>query len=236
MSELIFIRHGQASFGRGDYDALSDRGKEQALLVAQYLLNTGVSFDKAYSGTLKRQVDTAEIILDYLCAHTSGIPELRKLEGLNEYQFEGVIQHYLPIVAGEDDSIHPLIEQFYTDNKSFQLVFDRITTKWLADDTDPDGVEGWSRFKARVEQALRLITAEIDKNSRVIIFSSGGVISTALHLATGMSPYNAIRTGWRLVNTSITKFGYGRSGLVLHTFNSYPHLEYCQSGELITYR
>ena len=122
MSELIFIRHGQASFGRGDYDALSDRGKEQALLVAQYLLNTGVSFDKAYSGTLKRQVDTAEIILDYLCAHTSGIPELRKLEGLNEYQFEGVIQHYLPIVAGEDDSIHPLIEQFYTDNKSFQLV------------------------------------------------------------------------------------------------------------------
>jgi len=236
MSQLVFIRHGQASFGTGDYDELSDLGRKQALLVAQHLLDSGVSFDKVYSGTLRRQVDTAELVLDYMRAHTGGIPEIRKLEGLNEYQFEGVIQHYLPVISAEDSSLHPLIEQFYTDNKSFQRVFDRITARWLADDTNPEGVEGWSSFKARVEQALHTITAEIDKDSRVLIFSSGGVISTALHLATGMSPYQAIRTGWRLVNTSITKFAYGRSGLVLHTFNSYPHLETYPSGELITYR
>lgn len=236
MSELIFIRHGQASFGKGDYDALSDLGKEQALLVAQYLFDNGVSFDKAYSGMLRRQVDTAGIVLDYMRAHTSGIPELRKLEGLNEYQFEAIIRNYLPILAEEDSSLHPLIEQFYTDQKSFQLVFDRITNRWLMAEADPEGVEGWHRFKARVEQALEQIITEIDKDSKVVIFSSGGVISTALHLATGMSPYNAFRTGWRLVNTSITKFRYGKSGLILHTFNSYPHLEFYQGGELITFR
>lgn len=236
MAELIFIRHGQASFGSGDYDALSDRGKEQAILAAHYLLHSDVSFVRAYSGTLRRQVDTAELVLNYLQANTSGIPKLRKIDGLNEYQFEGIIKHYISLLAEEDSSLHPLIEKFYTDKRSFQFVFDRIMTRWLADDANPDGVEIWNSFKERVEQAIKQITADIDKDSKVIIFSSGGVISTAVHIATGMSPYNAIRIGWGLVNTSITKFKFGSSGLILHSFNSYPHLENYRSGELITYR
>lgn len=236
MGELVFIRHGQASFGRGDYDALSDRGREQALLTAQYLLTSGVSFVRAYSGILKRQVDTAQVVLDYMRERTDGIPELRKIEGLNEYRFETIIQHYLPLLAQEDRSLHPLLDNIYTDKRSFQLVFDRIMTRWLADDANPNGVEGWNRFQERVKQALNQITDEMDKESRIMIFSSGGVISAAVHMATGMSPYESIRLGWGLVNTSMTKFRFGRSGLILHSFNSYPHLESFRSGELITYR
>lgn len=236
MADLIFMRHGQASFGRGDYDALSDRGREQAILAAQYLLKSGVSFDRAYSGMLRRQVGTAELVLDYLEANTAGTPELRTVEGLNEYQYEGIIRYYVPLLAEEDSSLHPLIEKFYTDKRSFQFVFDRVMTRWLADDAYPDVVEGWDRFKERVENAIKQITAEIDKDSRVIIFSSGGVISTAVHIATGMSPYEAIRMGWGLANTSFTKFKFGSSGLILHSFNSYPHLENYRAGELITYR
>ncbi|MGE5389981.1 MAG: histidine phosphatase family protein [Deltaproteobacteria bacterium] len=236
MSELIFIRHGQASFGPGDYDILSDRGREQALLAAGYLLNTGISFASAYSGILKRQVDTAEVVLDHLGANTTGIPYLKRLEGLNEFHSDAVMHHYIPIVAEEDPSLQPRLEKMYTDKRSFQLVFERVMTRWLKDDSDPDGVESWTRFKERVETSIALITGENDKDSRIMIFSSGGTISAAVHLATGMSPFESIRMGWGLVNTSITKFRFGSSGLILHSFNSYPHLESYRSGELITYR
>ncbi|MDI9481510.1 MAG: histidine phosphatase family protein [Syntrophomonadaceae bacterium] len=236
MRELIFIRHGQASFGRGDYDILSERGREQAFLVAQYLLNTGVLFDRAYSGTLQRQVGTAEVVLDHLRANTVSTPPLRQIKELNEYQFERIMSHYVPLVAQEDASLQPLVEELLTDKRAFQLVFDRVMTRWLGDDSSLEKVEGWIRFKERIEQGIYQITSTMEQNSRVIVFSSGGVISTALHIATGMSPYEAIRIGWGLVNTSMTKFRFGSSGLILHSFNNYPHLEGYRAGELITYR
>lgn len=236
MAELIFIRHGQASFGSGDYDILSDRGKEQSVLIAQYLLNTGVSFVRAYSGTLKRQVDTAEIVLDSMRANKTGIPALSRIEGFNEYQSDAIMHHYIPLLAQEDCALHPFIEKLYTDKRAFQHVFDRVVSRWLSDQSNPDGVEGWNRFKERVAAAIQQITRENEKDSRIVIFSSGGVISAAVHLATGMSPYESMRLGWGLVNTSMTKFRFGSAGLILHSLNSYPHLESGRSGELITYR
>lgn len=236
MSELIFIRHGQASFGRGNYDILSGLGREQSLLTAEYLLKTGVVFSRAYSGTLQRQLATAELVLDYMRANSGGIPSLTRLEGLNEYQSDTIMRYYVPLVAEEDSSLQPLLENMYTDKRSFQTVFDRVMTRWLSDDSYPDDVEGWNQFTERVADAIQQITGENDKDSRIIIFSSGGAISAAVHLATDISPYQAIRMGWGLANTSITKFRFGSSGLILHSFNSYPHLESYRSGELITYR
>ena len=155
---------------------------------------------------------------------------------LNEYQFERIMSHYVPLVAQEDASLQPLVEELLTDKRAFQLVFDRVMTRWLGDDSSLEKVEGWIRFKERIEQGIYQITSTMEQNSRVIVFSSGGVISTALHIATGMSPYEAIRIGWGLVNTSMTKFRFGSSGLILHSFNNYPHLEGYRAGELITYR
>ena len=59
MSELVFVRHGQASFGTASYDALSERGFEQVRELARHWLETGESFQAIYSGTLQRQRETA---------------------------------------------------------------------------------------------------------------------------------------------------------------------------------
>jgi broad specificity phosphatase PhoE len=37
MSTLYMIRHGQASFGKSDYDKLSEKGERQAEYLAEYL-------------------------------------------------------------------------------------------------------------------------------------------------------------------------------------------------------
>lgn len=234
--ELIFIRHGQASFGQRDYDILSELGKEQSLLAAQHLLQTGLSFAQAYSGTLNRQLDTAVVVLEHLEANGITALPLTKIPGLNEYPFESVIRHYFPLLAAEDSAFHSHFENAWTDKRSFHLLLDQSVNRWLTGNAVPDEVEGWNRFVQRVEAAIKQITAENDKSSRILIFSSGGVISAAVHLATGMSPYESMRMGWGLVNASMTKFRFGSAGLILHTFNSYQHLESYQAGKLITYR
>ena len=37
MSEILLVRHGQGSFGQGDYDNLSEKGQKQSLILADYL-------------------------------------------------------------------------------------------------------------------------------------------------------------------------------------------------------
>src|SRR3546814_13431010 len=43
---IYLIRHGQASFGAGDYDKLSKRGVEQAAVLGQALAARGVKPDR----------------------------------------------------------------------------------------------------------------------------------------------------------------------------------------------
>ena len=50
MSELVFVRHGQASFGAASYDALSERGFEQVRELARHWLETESLFRLSTQG------------------------------------------------------------------------------------------------------------------------------------------------------------------------------------------
>ena len=63
MAKLFVVRHGQASFGAEDYDALSDLGRQQARWLGDYFAERGIRFQRAMSGSLKRQRDTARELL-----------------------------------------------------------------------------------------------------------------------------------------------------------------------------
>ena len=87
MGTLYLVRHGQASFGADDYDVLSDLGYRQALRLGEYFKYKGISFDAAFTGTLRRQVKT----FDGICAG-AGLPlQATQLAGLNEYDSDAVI-------------------------------------------------------------------------------------------------------------------------------------------------
>ena len=62
MSTIYMIRHGQASFGKKDYDRLSDLGRRQARLLADHFARLGVRFHRIYTGTLRRHLETAEAL------------------------------------------------------------------------------------------------------------------------------------------------------------------------------
>ncbi len=82
MGELIFVRHGQASFGAQSYDKLSPLGEEQVQLLAAHWRETGEHFDHLYSGALLRQRETAQILRP-LVAEEAGSARIHT--GFNEY-------------------------------------------------------------------------------------------------------------------------------------------------------
>ena len=70
--EFYFIRHGESEtnatggvlYGANFDTALTDRGVEQARLLGQRLVREGVIFDRVYSSSMIRTVQTTEIMLD----------------------------------------------------------------------------------------------------------------------------------------------------------------------------
>ena len=62
MTEIYFVRHGQASFGAENYDKLSTIGHKQSELLGLHLKKTSLKFDKVICGKMKRHQETLEEI------------------------------------------------------------------------------------------------------------------------------------------------------------------------------
>jgi len=236
MSDLYFIRHGQASFGKDVYDKISETGDIQSGLLAQYLYDTGIIFDSVYSGTLERHKHTANRFISYYAEKKSPPLQLKLMEGLNEYNSKEIIKRYLPVVLKEEPSLSSYLENIYTDKKAFQKIFDAIMLRMVSGRYYFPDLETWLVFYGRVTAAVKQIMTDNGRNKKIIIFTSGGPISAVIQLALGTSDEATMRLGWHLANTSITIFKYDDKRIALHSFNNYPHLENVRQSGLITFR
>ena len=235
MSELVFVRHGQASFGAASYDALSKRGFEQVRDLAKHWLETGQSFQAIYSGTLQRQRETATELLPVVEHQAPSI----LMESLNEYSGDPLIRIYLRDHAVSEGT--PIPNSWpVKDNKTFQSILEAASARWIRDELEPEdsdqGFEYWRDFKQRVYAAIDQIMETHTGGSKVLVSTSGGVIATALQLVLGFSDQQVIATNWMVHNSSITKVRYGGGTVSIIQFNSLPHLERRGRHHLITYR
>ena len=235
MSELVFVRHGQASFGAASYDALSERGFEQVRELARHWLEMGESFQAIYSGTLQRQRETAAELAPVV--KDQAAPQ--RLKSLNEYHGDPLIHIYLRDHA-EREGVAPPDGWPIKDNRTFQSVLEAASARWIRDELEPQdcdqGFEYWRDFKQRVYGAVDQIMAAHSGGSRVLVSTSGGVIATALQRVLGFSDQQVIATNWMVHNSSVTKVRYGGGRISLSQFNSLPHLERQDKQHLITYR
>lgn len=234
MSELILVRHGQASFGADSYDKLSPLGERQAQLLAQHWHSMGEQFEVVYSGTLLRQQQTASALLPLV-----KLPELQLHDGLNEYNGEPLLRIYVRDHAtreGFPEGLRLPIK----DRKTFQLVLEAATQHWIngslvAAPEDAD-FESWRDFQARVHGTLDHLMQTYSSGARVLISTSGGVIALALQRALNLPDNQAIATNWMVNNSSVTRLVYGRGKVSLGCFNALPHLETPHLKDLITFR
>lgn len=236
MSTLYLIRHGQASFGKNNYDRLSLTGLKQARILGDYLNSIGLHFDAIYCGTMERQVKTAA---EYsaLCAETdSAAPEIIHDQRFNEFDAEGVLKVLLPVLLAEQPRYRFDSDNLLKDRGSFQRIFEAIMTMWSSGNYDMKGIITWTSFVNGVNSAVDEIMANHDGGKNVAVFTSGGPISVVVQRVLGLTPQKAMDIRDMIANSSITRFKFSRDRLMMSTFNEYPHLEQSSERDIITYR
>jgi len=231
VSVLLLVRHGQASFGKRNYDALSERGHEQSRILGAALATRGVAPSRIVCGGLRRHGETVDGILEGL-ADSAG-PELVVDDGWDEFNFEHVMQVHRPmykwrVLLLADFARTPAAER----RARFQALFEEATERWTGGDADDDYEESFPAFSERVDGALQRAVDQAE--GTVVVVSSGGPIALVVsHLLAGNASLWA-QLNRVAVNTAVTKLVTGRSGITLSTYNEHSHLEHDRS--LVTYR
>lgn len=221
MTSILLVRHGQASFGSNDYDVLSPLGQQQARLTGERLDLLSHPPGAVFSGTLRRQADTARLALE-------GVGFVQD-PAFDEYSAAALFRRYAPSTRLDD---------LRGDVRRFQENLMSVTDAWLRDASPEDargGVESWQSFRARVRAGLGMVARRLGKDDTAVIFTSGGVIGAALGEALGLTASRAAALSWRVLNASVTELSFGRSGFSLAGFNDVGHLRRA-GASLLTYR
>ncbi len=235
MSELILVRHGQASFGADSYDKLSPLGLRQVDILSRHWQTLGDYLDVCYAGTLQRQQQTAAALLPQVKS-----PQINIHPGLNEYNGEALIRIFLRDHAVKEGFLEQP-GQAFTDRKRFQLVLEAAAQHWIDGTLEPregedDDFEPWRVFQGRVHAVCSELMSAHTSGARVLVSTSGGVIALALQYALRLPDNQAIATNWMINNSSVTRLVYGRGKVSLAGFNVLSHLETPELRELITFR
>ena len=233
MGVILLVRHGQASFGLGDYDRLSARGAEQTMFLGRRIAAMSGSPTQLWSGQLSRQRATLDRVQNALPSGDDA--PVRTEDGrLDEFDHQSILRAHKPAWRSRPLMLADLARS--RDAKArFQEVFHESTVRWATGDDDASYGESFPAFVARcraVSQALQQSAAD----GTVLAASSGGVISAICADLLGLGGAGWLQMNRVMVNASITKLITGRESgkLTMVSFNDHAHLEHDRS--LITYR
>ena len=223
MGQILLVRHGQASFGSENYDALSPLGFEQSRLLGEALAARGVGVDVLVHGTMRRHRETAET-----CAAAAGWSAVPAVDaGWDEFDFLSVL------------AMHPHEYGPEPTKAQFQLLFEDATEAWMAG-ADRAYPETFAAFSDRVHGALER-TVALAEAGTVAVFTSGGPIGLAVaevladpDLLTEQLPGLWGRLNRMTVNAALTRIVSGSRGLNLLTYNDQSHLDAVAGA--VTYR
>ena len=222
MTEIYLVRHGQASFGKKDYDNLSEIGEKQAFHLGEYFKSIGVKFNKIVTGSLKRQKQTCDFIKESMSINTE--PERMPL--LNEYDVLSVLSGYVGNRNLTDD------EKF--DKKvHFYLLRDAVNA-WTRNEIKTGIEETWSQYESRASIILNSLNYT-DNSKKVLVVSSGGTISMILKHVLNLPSSEFVNFHMQLYNSSVSKIKIEKIGTTMTLFNSISHLDILGNANYATY-
>lgn len=226
MSELILVRHGQATPFEADTDRLSSLGEAQAQAVGLYLASAGLQPSDVICGPLVRQRESARL------AHAAGggdWPPILTDPRLAEYDGDGLMQHLAPVLAAQNSEFAGLMDAFQTHrdsperNRHFQRMLEPLTDAYLRGEVTHPEVETWADFRGRVRGFLRDLLAG-PSGRTVLVFTSGGVIGVTVAAVLQAPDASALALNWRVRNASLTRLTFGGGRASLDSFNETGHL------------
>jgi len=236
MSTLYLIRHAQASFGKADYDCLSDLGRQQSKILANHFYNLGLEFNAIYSGSLLRHEQTLTAYLDSLADSGKNTPSVHKKKAFNEYDSENILKTLIPKMIREKPTFEAEVSMMLSDKRSFQMVYEKIMRKWVNNEDPENKLETWKTYSERVHTGLNKMMAAEGTGKKIAVYTSGGPISVCVQKALTLSDENTLQLTWQIINASVTRLKYSNNRLMLFGFNDVTHLELEKDLGLITYR
>lgn len=236
MSTLYFIRHAQASFGKENYDQLSEQGITQAKKLAAFLLGKNIIFDTVYIGPQARHRQTADEYLSLCRQAGKDHFTITEMADLAEYDFGGVLRTLVPILAEEDKSFNNDVTCMFIDGRAFQRVFEEATLRWVRGDYPPADLMSWVEFSSRVNRGIDTILEQDGRGRRVAVFTSGGPLAVVAQRALSLSDEMTMRLNWQVINCSMTRFKCTPETIMLSSFNEHDWLMHPEQENLITYR
>ncbi len=231
MSTIYLVRHGQASFGTDNYDQLSATGREQVRQLGSYFAGLGEPIDRIYSGSLRRQTETAEIIAESL----GGSVPIAIETAFDEYDSDLILHTFASSLTSEQlaEAGWPGLR---TDRRKFQFFLERAARAWVEARIEAEAMTPWRDFHSRISAAIETIMRTEGRSKTLIVSTSGGVIGTVVANVMGLSNHMGIELNWAVHNASITRLIYSSEKVSLSMFNGLPHLDRAELRQLITYR
>ena len=239
MSSLTLVRHAQASFFSDDYDRLSPLGEQQARRLGELWVSRRWLPGEVYVGPRRRHERTAAVIADVYAAAGLPFPTPAVLADLDEYDLGGILQRLAPELAQQNQDFAGLFERQRQGTtageqaRSFQRMFEPLLVHWQSEGVQLSGVESWLAFRVRVQRCLAELTERPGHGRRVVAFTSGGFIGTAVQLVLGAPDRAALEINWRIRNAALTEFVFTRGRIALDAFN---HIAHADDPALVTYR
>ncbi|MDX2356395.1 histidine phosphatase family protein [Dietzia sp. PP-33] len=221
MGAIHLVRHGQASFGSGDYDRLSETGHLQARLTGQDMAARGLRPDVVVHGGLRRQRETAEGLLEGLRDGAGWDCPVECDDRWAEYDADEVLT--AARVAGVTADHGTLDSAGSSDEakQEFQRQLDAALGHWA-------GLEAFQDYVTTTNSAIADAAARSGSGRTTVVVSSAGTISLAVAELLA-DPEGVVGLWSRLqrvtVNTGVARVVVGRGGMTCIAVNEHQHLE-----------
>jgi broad specificity phosphatase PhoE len=238
MLTVYFIRHGQAG-SRLDYDRLSDLGREQSRLLGSWLAERRITFEKAWSGRLRRQRETAELVRAAYRQTGADFPAIAPHACWDEFDLDAVYRGIGPQLARDDQEFNrqyqELMVQMQDANSHIQHTWAHCDTTmvrtWIDRRYDFSG-ESFEAFVARIRSGAEMLQ-DGGEPSNVAVFTSATPAAVWTAKALHLDGRKIMQLAGVTYNTAITVIRIERERVRLFQFNTVPHLD---SPELLTHR
>jgi len=248
MTTILLARHGQASFGQENYDQLSELGVTQAKMLGQHYATTQRRIDAIFTGNLVRQQDSARHFLaryrSSMANRDTSVMNMSELDSyilpqFDEFNHKDVFVKSNPAFVNKGAIAAELAKSEVPAVRLAEL-FDEAMQRWHSGDNDQDYLESWPTFNNRAQQALEQVRTQVsslnlDADSTVLVFTSGGVIAAITAQLLKQSSQTAYQLNKSLVNTGVTSVTLKNKSTRLLSLNEYSHL-FGEGESFVTWR
>jgi broad specificity phosphatase PhoE len=215
MSSLLFLRHGQASFGAADYDRLTPLGERQAKEAGAYLARIGARFDAVLIGPRQRHLGTANAVLGQLpqCPAPSTVVSLDEFAEATEV-----------MEAAEKACGFTPVEMAALPQAEQLRHYEAAIRAWMEGRAHIRGRPSAEAFRTQVAHWLREVRARPGRGENILAVTSAGTIAAVVAEVLDLPVDHMGHFTSVLRNTSLTEIVFSSKRISLMSFNCVSHL------------